>query len=462
MAVFYNKQKGIHGSLTGTIISFPVEVNTEDPAQSVSRAKLPAGYMRCDGRVLTNEDYPMLAVVLGTGETSKFKKTSQTLSDDQFQLPDLRSKHIRATTSSNIGTFNDLTVTDSAGNEQVKSGVQLDVLLNVDTPFTLNYNGSFYIPPQTQALRGERSFAVETGSYTFYAEVPANAFQPHMHRTNTQRARQVDAGGNHFSSRQINSVRTKSTLNVCKWWEYAKQDLCYWYYTGVVAPGSGGRDVEPTSYEDQYGACWNSCSNFIQQGLCLWPDSTTCDNVPIDRWHIRAGNNGCNYGDVPPFPGYGDTTWGAVTYPRTYTHSCVCTSPIQIFGCPGGINGSKPKDVEDGPGNDGYTTVEAGLPTDLQGDINLPMAPLDDAYQVGYAAVSNVHSLTGEWGNDGTHRHRLDFNSDIAHTFVMNTRASTARADAGLVSKITLATNDAPKADKYIQPYVVTEYFIKI
>ena len=74
MAVFYNKQKGIHGSLTGTIISFPVEVNTEDPAQSVSRAKLPAGYMRCDGRVLTNEDYPMLAVVLGTGDTSKFKK----------------------------------------------------------------------------------------------------------------------------------------------------------------------------------------------------------------------------------------------------------------------------------------------------------------------------------------------------------------------------------------------------
>mgnify|MGYP001205607831 CR=1 FL=1 len=449
MAVFYNKQKGIHGSLTGTIISFPVEVDTENPAASVSTNKLPAGYLRCDGRVLTSEDYPLLAVVLGTGDSSKFRKSSQALSIDQFQLPDLRSKHIRATTSSNIGTFNDFTVTNAAGNEEVKSGVQLDVLMNVDSPFTLTYNGSFYIPPQSQALRGEPSFAVETGSYTFNAEVPDEAFQPHMHRTTTLRSRQVDASGNHFGIRQVNSVRTKTTLNVCKWWEYARQDLCYWYYTDQITSGDFGQDDEPTSYEIQYGHCWNSCNNFVSQGYCLWPDSVTCPNVPIGTWNTRAANNGCNDGHAQTE----GTTWGSVNYPLTWTHTCVCPP---IFGiCWGGTNGVTPLDEV-------KTTVGAGLPTDLLGDINLPFAPLDDSYQTGYAAVSNNHKLTGEWGNDATHRHRLDFNSDVSHTFVMNIRASTARADSGLVSKISLAVNNAPKADKYIQPYVVTEYFIKI
>ena len=457
MAVFYNKQKGIHGSLTGTIISFPIEVNTEDPAASAATGKLPAGYLRCDGRVLTSEDYPLLAIVLGTGNTSKFRKANQALSLDQFQLPDLRSKHIRATTSANIGTFNDLTVQDSAENDIVKAGVQLDVLMNVDSPFTLTYNGSFYIPPQTQALRGEPSFAVETGSYTFYAEVPDEAFQPHMHRTTTIRARQADASGNHFSSRQINSIRTKSTLNVCTWWEYAKQDLCYWYYTDQITSGTPGRNNEPTSYEIQYGHCWDACNNFVSQGLCLWPDTTTCPNIPVKNWHTRASNNGCNHGNPNP----PDTTWGSVTYPRTWSHQCVCT--VGLFGeCLGGINGSTPSDTSNGPGGDGTNSVEAGLPTDLLGDINLPYSPLDDAYQTGYGAVTNMHTLTGEWGNDGNHRHRLDFNADLPHTFVMNTRAANARADSGLVSKIALSTNNAPKADKYIQPYIVTEYFIKI
>ena len=459
MAVFYNKQKGIHGSLTGTIISFPVEVDTENPAASVSTDKLPAGYLRCDGRVLTSEDYPLLAIVLGTGNTSKFRKSTQALSIDQFQLPDLRSKHIRATTSSNIGTFNDFTVTNSAGNDVVKSGVQLDVLMNVDTPFTLTYNGSFYIPPQTQQLRGEPSFAVETGSYTFYAEVPDEAFQPHMHRTTTLRSRQVDSSGNHFSARQQNSVRTKSTLNVCQWWENARQDLCYWYYTDKITDGESGTTPYETSQVTQWGHCWNSCNNFVAQGYCLWPDSTTCPNVPINNWPTRVSNDGCHHGN----PNGPNRTWGNIEYPRTWTQTCVCPPLLGFLGCWGGAVGFTPKDTSGGPtGDDGYTTIEAGLPTDLLGDINLPMAPLDDSYGTGYAAVNNVHKLTGEFGTDANHRHRLDFNSDIPHTFVMNIRAATARADSGLVSKISLAVNDAPKADKYIQPYVVTEYFIKI
>ena len=70
---------------------------------------------------------------------------------------------------------------------------------------------------------------------------------------------------------------------------------------------------------------------------------------------------------------------------------------------------------------------------------------------------------TGRTGNDGTHRHRIDVNPDEKeHTYKMVTRAATARADSGLVSKISFTTNTSPKADKYIQPYIITEYLIKI
>ncbi len=55
MAVFYNKEKSKIGSMSGQIISFPVEVTSEDPASEINKKLLPAGYLRCDGRVLFYE-----------------------------------------------------------------------------------------------------------------------------------------------------------------------------------------------------------------------------------------------------------------------------------------------------------------------------------------------------------------------------------------------------------------------
>ena len=76
--------------------------------------------------------------------------------------------------------------------------------------------------------------------------------------------------------------------------------------------------------------------------------------------------------------------------------------------------------------------------------------------------MSNITIQSGEIGNECIHRHRLAFDSDTPHTFEMKTRAATARADSGLVSQITIDRNTDAKADKYIQPYIVTEYLIKI
>lgn len=467
MAVFYNEAKGIHGSLTGSIISFPVEVTDNDPVSSMNKKILPAGYLRCDGRVLSSGDYPLLAIVLGVGNSSKYQKSTQALTTTQFQLPDLRSKHIRATTSANIGTYNDLEVINASNNTELKAGVGLSVIANIESPFTITYTGSFYIPPQTTDLRGEPRFALETGSYTFTSEVAQNAFQPHLHRSETLRARQKDVNGNHFSGRQRNSKRVKSTLNVCQWWWNTPQPLCYWAFTdalqfrtqtGTVQVG-GSATYGPTTVT-QWGACWSGCANFVSSGYCLWPDETTCSELGSFNktdWNVTLSVTG-DPGDC----NRGDSNEGVITYfgnsidhsmvGPTWTQDCDCATVLGI--CWGGDNGLS------------YTDTRPSsnvLQTDLQGDKNMPWAPLDTLYQEGYGAVTNLTTLTGRTGNTGEHRHRLDLDPDEhPHTYKMVTRAATARADSGLTSNLSFTTNTSPKADKYIQPYIITEYLIKI
>ena len=40
MAVFYNREKGKHGSLTGTIINFPKRITLAGKAEAISSIKL--------------------------------------------------------------------------------------------------------------------------------------------------------------------------------------------------------------------------------------------------------------------------------------------------------------------------------------------------------------------------------------------------------------------------------------
>ena len=463
MAVYYNEAKSSNGSLTGSIISFPVEVRDDDPVSSVNKQILPAGYIRCDGRVLVASDYPMLAIVLGVGNACKYQKPNQALSNLQFQIPDLRSKHIRATSSANIGQYNELEVTNDADQSIEKSGVGLSVIANIESPYQIDYTGSFYIPPQELPLRGEPRFSLETGSYTFTQETPEDAFQPHMHRSETLRARQEDRNGNNFSARQVNSVRGKTSLNVCKWWENAKQILCYWAYTDFSTfeddagnDTTGGTMNWPTTRIESYGACFTGCRSFIAQGYCLWPDETTCPNMVNENKDINIRltiADDCNNSKI----GQGATTsFGNWEYEPTWTMNCICTGEIPIVGwCMGGYNGDSQEHPAEG---------SKVLEVDLQGDINLPTGyGVDSTYPSGYTSVNNITTTVGRTGNDGTHRHRIDVNPDEKeHTYKMITRASTARADSGLVSKISFTTNTSPKADKYIQPYIITEYLIKI
>ena len=449
--------------MTGSIITFPVELTEDDPKGTSNQELIPAGYLRCDGRVLFAVEFPELAAVLGTGLSTKFLKDGQALTDEQFQLPDLRCKNIRATTSANIGRYNDLVVQDEKDEDVKKSGIGLNVAQNIDSPYELTYTGEFYIPPQTVDLRGEPRFTLDTGVYTSTVEVPSNAFQPHMHRAQTTRARQKDKNGNFFSSRQKNHVRTKSSLNVCQWWENTAQPLCYYQWSNLSVNGLTpypdrvlkGQPVlgQGGSWHELWGACFNGCLGFTAASLCLWPqDGDFCPEVNNEIFDFRWNNgDDCNAGENS----VGDTiTMGNITYEPEVYQTCDCRL---VFGlCVGGMDGFGTADI-----NSSQLTNFG--PNFGDNNTNLPFTTLDDEYYQTYpAGVANITTLTAERGSDASHRHRIDFDAETAHTYQMRTRAAFAPSNNGLTSKITITKNDEPKADKYIQPFVVTEYLIKV
>ena len=93
---FLQRERSKLGNAPGTIINWGVSIPDNDPNFAQIIDKLPAGYLRCDGSVYDERDYPELARILGTGETSLYKKDTQALAATQFQVPDLGSKHIEA------------------------------------------------------------------------------------------------------------------------------------------------------------------------------------------------------------------------------------------------------------------------------------------------------------------------------------------------------------------------------
>jgi hypothetical protein len=92
-------------------------------------------------------------------------------------------------------------------------------------------------------------------------------------------------------------------------------------------------------------------------------------------------------------------------------------------------------------------------------DLNVPFDANIDSDRDTYAAVNNVINQTTAFGNDGTHRHFINFNAQ-PHTYVVNTRP-TFIPSAPLVSTISVEVNTENKADQFIQPYIVQEFLIK-
>ena len=180
----YQREKAKLGNAPGTIINWSSPVVDPDPNTVKNKKDLPAGYLKCDGSVYSKDLYPRLAEILGTGAGSIYKKQNTTLSDNQFQLPDLGSKHIQASASGNVGLTNDATKISGTGANSTtvkKAGVGVDITSNVGENATVSFNGVFTVPQQNFALNGNIGWTIPTVTET--ESVGPGDFGPHMHRT---------------------------------------------------------------------------------------------------------------------------------------------------------------------------------------------------------------------------------------------------------------------------------------
>jgi hypothetical protein len=138
----YAREKAKFGGMVGTIQTFSSYLPTaNDPNSTEFRSKIPAGYLRCDGSVQSANNYPELADILGTGQQSRFKKPDVTLTDEQFQLPDLGSKYIKPGLST--GTYLDTTLEQDSSKRRV--GSEFFISSNVGNTTTITYSGNFRV-----------------------------------------------------------------------------------------------------------------------------------------------------------------------------------------------------------------------------------------------------------------------------------------------------------------------------
>ena len=276
MATFLNQERTKIGTTTGTLIAFPQELEVNDPNVGNSASLLPAGYLRCDGGVYSSTVYPALAEILGTGEGCAFRQEGQTLLDTQFQVPDLRSKFIRASSASDQGVINDINVTNASGQVVERSGVGVNVSSNVGAVATVDLVGQFRVPPRNVTLTGNVGFTRPRRPDEEI--VPINGFLPHMHYTTTFRCRTIRRQGSEVF--ELNYFNNASTIGVENWFDATdsgdpdgRQPACKHYAqsetwdTGAYIPSSTFASFE------YYGICKGSCGGFINS--CLVPTGKT-------------------------------------------------------------------------------------------------------------------------------------------------------------------------------------------
>lgn len=194
----YSFEKGKHGGPVGVIFPFFREVNGLIPLDQDYRDFIPAGYLRCRGQILQADQFPALAEILGVGATCIYKKEGTVLQERSangtggtFQLPDLGSKYITA--SSNPGLYNNNTIVDPENNLTInRAGIAVTLESNGDSvefsydgnfslsAFTLSFSGSWRIVSPASRTRdttlniGNFTGHGHLGSYTIGARVNQN------------------------------------------------------------------------------------------------------------------------------------------------------------------------------------------------------------------------------------------------------------------------------------------------
>jgi microcystin-dependent protein len=182
MATFYTNERARYGGVSGTIIPFPIKLpDVNVPDQGDWKNLLPAGYLRCDGSILSASEYPVLAGVLGVGQNSKFKRDDQELTNNQFVLPDIGSKYIQGGNAS--GAYLNDKVQNEDSSQPYRVGAEVNVVSLIGDTTTITYAGEFeVVSPGSVEFIGNPQFGTTTTTgRTLNAFLSEQNFQAHGH-----------------------------------------------------------------------------------------------------------------------------------------------------------------------------------------------------------------------------------------------------------------------------------------
>jgi microcystin-dependent protein len=193
---YYSFEKGKYGGPCGAVFPFfrtltGISALGEDYIQYV-----PAGYLKCRGQILSANDYPNLARILGVGSNCIYKKSTIVLQEPDedgtggtFQLPDLGSKYITASTTS--GTYLNTTTVNPTTNVTIdRAGVEVEIS-SQSSSVDFSYTGNFRVPGRPIQLTGQMSISSPPTS-TEASTVSIGQTLAHGHNASFKIARRIN------------------------------------------------------------------------------------------------------------------------------------------------------------------------------------------------------------------------------------------------------------------------------
>lgn len=467
MAKLYSSERSKYGNLTGQIIIWPVKINP-DIKSTISKANLPSGYLRCDGAIYNAVDYPRLAAVCGVGTTGKFVRRDidgnplQSLTDEQFVVPDLGSKYPKPTTGPDAGQYKSVRVVTQAGLETNRSGVGIEATSTLGTSIKLTYSGTFSIPSQSIDLKGKPAWTwgTQSGKQTDSEVVDAQGMHGHMHFGSFKRTRikssniEVDktAPNAYLDPKGIGQVAywNASTVPISTWLDNTKAPGCN--YPGSAQPpcramasnayargvqfyfGAFAGTFDPTTYSD---GCYN--------GGSILEDAWKYNCLLTSNWTgFPISSSACAVAGLSPYVSSGIALLG-ICFVETPKLSLNRNETVNAF----------------------YVSGQSGVPLDWKDQAILDAVPLNSNLAVDSSRIysSLFNDLTETTAltvspDPTTHFHKLKLVQGT-HTYKLNTDALELAPD-NLNTTLTLSIDQSASIDNVCAPFIVLEYLIKI
>ncbi len=506
MAKFYGAERSKYGNLTGQIICWPVEISN-DPNSSVQKAVLPSGYLRCDGSVYNVDEYPQLAAVCGAGPTGKFirrdinQNVLQTISDQQFAVPDLGSKYPKPTTGPDAGQYKSIREVAASGQEVNRSGIGIEATSTIGTTVDVTYEGAFVVPEQTINLRGRPAWTIGTtlGRRTDAEAVDTTGIHGHMHfhqgvRTRLKSNNEVDSTspGTALEPRPMGMVGFKnaSTVPLADWLvgmsnpnsttnfpgnnqppcraiassHWADDKIPFGDFDGSTLGGILGN---PVAYG---GACFNGGEDFEDTWKynCLLPSGEWMDDAVTYNGGSQDGSlNTSTTNSVKAWDNY-PIGGGNAGYLLNGVNPNYISGAMGLWGLACGVledvdDANANEDVEatfvlGGPGvaND-WKDVSLNNVVPLQANADYVNAgnPINPSLYNEYTQTNDLTQAT----DPTEHFHRLNIEKGD-HTYSMVTDAVEISPDE-LTTTLNLTVDDAVSIDSVASPFIVLEYLIK-